>query len=493
MEHFKKIAIANRGEVAVRIIRACQELGIKTVLLHSEPDTQTAAYRLADEAVCIGPAPTNQSYLNIEANVMAAKSVGADAVHPGFGFLSENADFAKACEAQGLVFIGPSPESIRLFGDKISAKNLVQEAGGPVIPGYQGDDQSTSRLIAEIERIGLPCIVKAAAGGGGRGLKVVREMSQATEAIESAKREGLSAFGSDQVFLEKYLEKAKHIEMQIFGDASGEIFCLGERECSVQRRHQKIIEEALSPALDETLRKQMTDVAIKIAKAARYKGAGTIEFLLEGSQFYFMEMNTRLQVEHPVTEWVCGVDLVKAQIATAQGLSLYWPEEPTFHGHSIECRIYAEDPYQMGIPSTGLLGFCHWPQGPGRRFEVGFEPGDEVTSYYDSMIAKVIVWDESRPRAIKKMKETLKQTIIFGVKTNIPFLLKILEHPEFVSGTMTTKFIETHFAKALKDPGLTTTQTELVQHLFRQLATNSSDSNPSQEVPNPFYNSWENT
>lgn len=493
MQNFNKVAIANRGEVAVRIIRACQELGIKTILLHSEPDSKTIAWRMADETVCIGPATTAESYLNIESNVEAAKSHGADAIHPGFGFLSENAQFAKACEDAGMVFIGPSPESINLFGDKISAKNLVDKAGGPTIPGYQGEDQSEVTLLKEIEKIGLPCIVKAAAGGGGRGLKVVTAMEQAKDAIEASKREGLSAFGSDQVFLEKYLDAAKHIEFQIFGDASGEVFCLGERECSVQRRHQKIIEEALSPALDSQLREQMTEVAINIGKAANYKGAGTVEFLLQGSEFYFLEMNTRLQVEHPVTELVCGVDLVKAQINTAQGHSVSWPKTPTFHGHSIECRLYAEDPYQMGIPSTGLLGSCHWPHGPGRRFEVGFEPGDEVTSFYDPMIAKIIVWDESRPRAIRKMKQVLQETVIFGVKTNIPFLIQILDHPEFASGEMTTKFIEKHFSKALTDYGMDESQTQAIQGLYQRVGEGGTVSGVSSSVgshPSPFQQSW---
>lgn len=492
MQNFKKVAIANRGEVAVRIIRACQELGLKTVLLHSEPDCKTIAWRLADETVCIGPATTAESYLNINANIEAAKSHGADAIHPGFGFLSENAGFAKACEDAGMVFIGPSPESIQLFGDKISAKNLVEKAGGPVIPGYQGDDQSEATLLKRIEEIGLPCIVKAAAGGGGRGLKVVTAMEQAKDAIEASKREGLSAFGSDQVFLEKYLDASKHIEFQVFGDASGEVYCLGERECSVQRRHQKIIEEALSPALDTELRQTMTNVAIKIAKAANYRGAGTVEFLLQGQEFYFLEMNTRLQVEHPVTEQVCGVDLVKAQINTAQGHSVNWPKQPTFHGHSIECRLYAEDPYQMGIPSTGMLGSCLWPHGPGRRFEVGFEPGDEITSFYDPMIAKIIVWDESRPRAIRKMKEVLRQTVIFGVKTNIPFLLEILDHPEFISGEMTTKFIEQNFSKALTNFGLDDAQKQAIQGLYHRIGERSSieTSGATTGHPNPYLQNW---
>lgn len=490
MKSFEKIAIANRGEVAVRIIRACQELGIQTVLLHSEADINSIAYRMADEKVCIGPSPTRESYLNIERNIQAAQAAGADAIHPGFGFLSENAEFADACESARMVFIGPSAESIRLFGDKISAKKLVEEAGGPVIPGYRGEDQKTTTLISKIEEIGLPVIVKAAAGGGGRGLKVVRQMSEALEAVESAKREGLSAFGSDKVFIEKYLEEAKHIEVQIFGDALGKVYSLSERECSVQRRHQKIIEEALSPALDEGLRQQMNESARKIAEAARYRGAGTIEFLFKDGQFYFMEMNTRLQVEHPVTEWVVGVDLVKAQILTAQGKDVFWPEVFSPRGHSIECRIYAEDPYKGGIPSTGELGECIWPAGPGRRFELGFETGDELTSFYDSMFAKVIVWDESRPRAIQKMKQVLKDTVIFGVKTNIPLLLEMLSHPEFVEGRMTTSFVERNFPKGLEPKVWTESEEELAKKLWQMLSESSSSTAQENSAPNPWAHSW---
>lgn len=492
IKRFEKVAIANRGEVAVRIIRACQELGVQTVLLHSEVDVNTLAYREADEKVCIGPAPTSESYLNIQNNIDAAKSVGADAIHPGFGFLSENADFAEACREARIEFIGPSPESIRLFGDKISAKKLVEAAGGPTVPGYEGEDQSTPHLITKIQEIGLPVIVKAAAGGGGRGLKVVRRMEDALEAVESAKREGLSAFGSDRVFIEKYLEEAKHIEVQIFGDASGRVYSLYERECSVQRRHQKIIEEALSPALDDGLRQEIAETARKIGEAAKYKGAGTVEFLLKDNQFYFMEMNTRLQVEHPVTELVVGVDLVKAQILTAQDKEIYWPEKFSPRGHAIECRIYAEDPHQGGIPSTGLLGSCHWPQGPGRRFEVGFEAGDEVTAFYDSMIAKVIVWDETRARAIQKMKVVLKESIIFGLKTNIPFLLEILSHPEFVEGTMTTAFIETHFPQALPKKVWTESEKQLAEELWKTVgeSQNISRSESSPSKANPWVHSW---
>lgn len=485
---FEKLAIANRGEVAVRIIRACQELGIETVLLHSSADEGSLAARMSDEAVCIGEAPSSESYLNIQANVQGALGAGADAIHPGFGFLSENADFAEAVNDAGMVFVGPSAKNIRLFGDKISAKAHVEKSGGPVIPGYQGDDQSIDRLVKECERIGYPVICKAAAGGGGRGLKVIRNSFDAQELIGSAQRESQSAFGSSQVFLEKYLDHAKHIEVQIFGDVSGKVTALLERECSVQRRHQKIIEEALSPSLDEDLRKQISQTARDLAERAGYVNAGTVEFLLQDGKFYFMEMNTRLQVEHPVTELVMGVDLVKAQILTAMGEALAWPKDLKPRGQAIECRLYAEDPYQNGIPSTGRLLGTDWPQGPGRRFEVGFETGDEITSHYDSMIAKVIVWDETRIRAIQKMKRTLQDTIIFGVHTNIPLLQQILSHEEFLSGKFTTRFFETHFNKALPRPEFSQSENKMLQTLAAQL----SEAPPAgaNSEANPWAHSW---
>ncbi len=485
------IGVANRGEVAVRIIHACQELGLKTVLLHSEADRQSLAYRLADERVCIGPAPSSESYLNIEANIQGALSANVDAIHPGFGFLSENADFAKACESARMVFIGPTPASIKLFGDKISAKNLVQKAGGPTVPGYQGSDQELSVLLRKVEEIGCPVIVKAAAGGGGRGLKVIREMDQAKAAIEAAQREGLSAFGSSQVFLEKYLERAKHIEIQVFGDALGRVRHLGERECSIQRRHQKMIEEAPAANLDPDLSAQMAQVAVAIAQEAQYRGAGTVEFLLEGENFYFLEMNTRLQVEHPVTELVYGVDLVKAQLLTAMGQPLDWPEVLQPRGHAIECRILAEDPYQGGVPSLGILGSCHWPQGPGRRFEVGFERGDEITQFYDSMIAKVIVWDENRLRAIQKMKRTLEETVIFGLKTNIPLLQEILKNGEFVSGRMNTRFMDQNFPKGLAPEELSRKGQRVADYLQKNLSHGFAASvAEGQSTPNPWQYNW---
>jgi acetyl-CoA carboxylase biotin carboxylase subunit len=448
-----KLAIANRGEVAVRIIHACQELGIQTVLLHSEVDVGTRAWRMADEKVCIGPAPTIESYLSIERNVQGAISTGAQAVHPGFGFLSENADFAQACLDAGLIFVGPKPETIRALGDKISAKKLIQTAKVPTVPGYYGDDQRVDTLVDEAGKIGFPVIVKAAAGGGGRGMKVIRSRAEAGELIASAQRESMSAFGSSVVFLEKYLDRAKHIEFQVFGDFTGRCVHLFDRECSVQRRHQKIVEEALSPSLTEELRREMGKAATDLAEKAGYQGAGTVEFLVQDEKFYFLEMNTRLQVEHPVTEMVLGVDLVKAQILTAAKEFLIWKQADLVpRGHAIECRVYAEDPYNRGLPSTGELLALQFPEGPGRRYEVGFEPGDEVTSYYDPMIAKIIVWDENRERAIRKTLRVIDDSIIFGVRANLPYLKAILSHPEFISGKMTTQFIQTHFPEGLTLP-----------------------------------------
>ena len=449
-KEIKRIAIANRGEVAVRIIKACEELGIETLLLHSEADINSRAYRMATKQICIGPAPTSESYLNIEANIQGALAGGAEAIHPGFGFLSENADFAEACEKSGLIFIGPSAQAIRLLGDKISCKKLAQQAGLPLVPGYQGDDQSLEKLTEEVQKIGLPVIVKAAAGGGGRGMKLITHMAEAKDLIESAQRESLSAFGSQKVFLEKYLDRAKHIEFQIFGDSTGQVEHLFDRECSVQRRHQKIIEEATSPSLSDELRKKMGEAAVAIAQIANYRSAGTVEFLLQDEKFYLLEVNTRLQVEHPVTEEVLGVDLVKMQILTAMEKFIFSRQDIRLpRGHSIECRVYAENPYLNGVPSTGKLGLINWPDGPRRRFEYGFEKGDTITSFYDPMIAKVIVWDENRPRAIEKMIKVLSDSTIFGVHTNIPYLIEILSHPDFIDGTMTTRFIEKYFSNGI--------------------------------------------
>lgn len=491
MKSIQRLAIANRGEVAVRIIRACEELGIDTVLLHSEADIESRAFRLATKKICIGPAPAAESYLNINANIQGALAGGADAVHPGFGFLSENADFAIACERAGLIFVGPSPDSIRSLGDKVHCKALALQAQLPLVPGYDGDNQDAAFLAEQSEKIGYPVIAKAAAGGGGRGMKLIRNKNEALTQIESAQREALAAFGSSRVFLEKYLDRAKHIEFQIFGDSSGQVVHFYDRECSVQRRHQKIIEEALSPSLTDELRKKMGAAAVSLAQLGKYQGAGTVEFLLQDEKFYFLEVNTRLQVEHPVTELVLGVDLVKAQILTAQGDFVISPQNLRIpKGHAIECRLYAENPYLGGIPSTGPLGQVHFPEGPGRRFEYGFEKGDVITSFYDPMIAKVIVWDESRPRAIQKMIRVLKDTIIFGVHTNIPYLLKILSHPEFVSGKMTTRFIEKHFAGELKADELTLVEKHAVEVATQRLSSSKSDFSESSAAPESPWNSF---
>ncbi len=491
MKQIRRVAIANRGEVAVRIIRACEELGIETVLLHSDVDIQSRAYRLATKTICIGPAATASSYLNIEANINGALAGGADAIHPGFGFLSENADFAEQCEKAGLIFIGPSFEAIRKLGDKVSFKNLAKHANLPLIPGYEGPDQSVAGLLKEVEKIGLPVIVKAAAGGGGRGMKLIRSMSDAKDLIESAQREAESAFGSPTVFLEKYLERAKHIEFQIFGDCTGHVVHLFDRECSVQRRHQKIIEEATSPSLSDDLRRKMGEVACTIASLGRYKSAGTVEFLLQDGEFYLLEVNTRLQVEHPVTEEVLGIDLVKMQILTAQNKFIFDTNEIRMpRGHSIECRVYAEDPYQGGVPSTGKLGLVQWPEGPRRRYEFGFDAGDTITANYDPMIAKVIVWDESRPRAIQKMIRTLMDSTVFGVHTNIPYLIEILNHEEFQSGKMTTRFIETYFSEGLKPINDEATVKKWAQQISKSFKTRTSHSSPGGKIESTAASPW---
>ncbi len=489
------LAIANRGEVAVRIIRACQEMGISTVLLHSEADIKTRAYRLADKTICIGAAPTSESYLNIEKNIDGAIAGGAQAVHPGFGFLSENADFAAACEKAGLIFVGPTSHSIRTLGDKVSSKEIAMKNNIPLIPGYQGENQNVNHLVSEAIQMGFPVIVKAAAGGGGRGMKVITTAEEAVELIESAQREAQAAFGSPKVFLEKYLNKAKHIEFQIFADASGQVRHLFDRECSVQRRHQKIIEEAPSPSLSNELREQMGAAAVKLVSAVGYRGAGTVEFLLQDGKYYFLEMNTRLQVEHPVTEMILNIDLVKAQIHTAQGDPVFSElsknAAQSIRGHSIECRLYAENPYLGGIPSTGLLGAMKWPEGFGRRFEYGFEEGDEVTPYYDSMIAKLIVWDEDRNKAILKMLRVLKETILFGVYTNIPLLSQIISHPEFVNGTMTTRFFDENFSDPLKTVEPTNEDKMFFDHVTRQLSVKENSVNCVEH--NPWFGHWRNS
>lgn len=484
------MAIANRGEVACRIHRTCKEMGITTVLLHSEPDIETLAYRLCDETELLGGASSAESYLNMDRVISAALKHNADAIHPGFGFLSENADFAQKVADAGMIFVGPTPQTILSFGDKKTAKELCQQAGVPTIPGYKGDDSDIERLVSECDQIGYPIIVKATAGGGGRGMRVIFHNKDAHEQISLAKSEALKAFGNDSVFLEKYLHQAKHIEVQIFGDHKGQIYVLGERECSVQRKHQKIIEETPSTSLNPEQRKLVHTYAQKIGELAQYKNAGTVEFLFQDGEFFFLEVNTRLQVEHPVTEEVYNVDLVKAQILTAQSQDLNWPSEWQPHGASIELRLYAEDPYQNGAPSIGKVGHLKFPQGHGRRFEYGIEAQDRVTPYYDSMVAKIISTQPTRQAAIDDLQILLNDLEVFGFFTNKPLLKQILSHPDFISNTVNTQFFEKNFSLGLT-PSLTSEQQKTVEeHLIKTLDILTPAGSKGLHTYSPWSNQW---
>jgi acetyl-CoA carboxylase, biotin carboxylase subunit len=435
---FKKILIANRGEVALRVIYACRELGIKTVAVYSEADESSLHVKFADEDVCIGPARSADSYLNVPAVISAAEITGADAIHPGYGFLSESAYLAEVCEACHIRFIGPDPQVIRLMGDKARARRVMKKAGVPILPGSDGP----------IEEIGYPVIVKAAAGGGGRGMRVVRAAGELSHAVKTAQREAEAAFGVPDVYMEKYVESPRHIEFQILGDHHGSVVHLGERECSIQRRHQKLIEESPSPALSDKLRRKMGAIVIDAAKAVQYTNAGTFEFLMDSDgRFYFMEANTRLQVEHPVTEMVTGIDIVKEQIRIAAGERLSFKQsEVTFTGHSIECRINAEDPDTF-VPSPGLIHVFSVPGGPGVRVETFAHSDCTISPYYDSMIAKIIVHGRDRQEAIARMKRTLEMTVIEGIKTSIPMHLRILADPEFIAGKLSTAFMDRFLAR----------------------------------------------
>jgi acetyl-CoA carboxylase biotin carboxylase subunit len=444
---FKKVLVANRGEIAVRIIKACQEIGVKTVAIYSDVDKNAPHVHLADETVCLGDPTPIQSYLNIPKIIKIAQETEAEAIHPGYGFLAENPDFAQSCNDVKIKFIGPSADVISLMGDKIAAKTTMEKAGVPVIPGYHGDKQDNASLVKEGNKIGFPLLVKAAAGGGGKGMRIVHSKDKLEESIEGAKRESKSAFGDDTVFLEKYINKPRHIEFQILGDEHGNVVHLFERECSIQRRHQKIIEETPSPVMTAKLRKKMGEAAVAAAKAVKYSNAGTVEFMVDGDlNFYFMEMNTRLQVEHPITEMTTGVDLVKWQLRVADGMKLTLKQnELTQRGHAIECRIYAEDPANGFLPSVGVLGKVESPTGPNIRDDTGIYTGMEVTSYYDPMLSKLVVGSENREESINKMLWALSHYVVLGVTTNIPFLKQVIEHPEFKKGNITTHFIENYF------------------------------------------------
>jgi acetyl-CoA carboxylase biotin carboxylase subunit len=439
---FSKILIANRGEIALRVILACRELGIGTVAVHSEADRDSLHVRYADDDVCIGPATARQSYLNISSIIAAAEITGADAVHPGYGFLAENDHFAEVLAECGLTFIGPSAEAIRLMGDKAKARETASVAGVPILPGSDGPVKSVAEAAAVAEAIGFPVILKASAGGGGRGMRICSDARELENVYETARSEAERAFGSGDVYIEKYLERPRHIEFQIFGDSSGRIVHLGERECSVQRRHQKLIEESPSVALDEDLRRRMGEAAVKVAKAVDYVNAGTIEFLLDGEDFYFMEMNTRIQVEHPVTEEVTGLDLVKEQIKVAAGEPLSFPEgEVDFEGHAIEFRINAEDPVTFA-PNPGRITTFHPPGGPGVRLDSAAYRDYVIPPHYDSLIAKLIVHGKDRAEAIARGRRALELFTIEGVKTSIPLHRAILNNEKFLAGDYSTKFME---------------------------------------------------
>ena len=447
---FNKILIANRGEIAVRIIRACQEMGIATVAVYSEADATALHTTFADEAVLLGPPAPSESYLSAERILEAATATGCEAIHPGFGFLSENAEFAEAVRTAGLTFIGPSAEAMRLMGSKIAARTVMAEAGVPVVPGYHAQAEDTAaELLAAAEEIGYPLMVKATAGGGGKGMRVVNEAAALPEAVESAQREALNAFGDGQIFLERFIANPHHIEFQVFGDTYGNLVHLFERECSIQRRHQKIVEETPSPLLNDTLRKAMGEAAVAAARAVNYVNAGTIEFLADDAgNFYFLEMNTRLQVEHPITEMVVGVDLVRLQLRVAAGEALPFEQaDLQQRGHAIECRIYAEDAANGFLPDIGPLLQVIEPTGPGVRVDSGITTGDEVTLHYDPMLAKLIVLGDDRQAALQKMALALKQYVILGVTTNLTFLQAVLTHPAFQQGQTTTNFIDQHFAE----------------------------------------------
>jgi acetyl-CoA carboxylase biotin carboxylase subunit len=440
---FKKILIANRGEIACRIIWACKELDIKTVAIYSEADRDALHVRFADEAVCVGPPPSAQSYLNIPQIISAAEITNVDAIHPGYGFLAENPYFAEVCEACNITFIGPSPNTMRIMGDKAEARRTMMAAGVPVTPGSEGLVEDEKMALKEARRIGYPVLIKATAGGGGRGMRIARTPEELKTAYQTARAEAEAAFKNSGVYLERYIERPRHIEIQVLADNFGNVIHLGERECSVQRRHQKLIEESPSPAVSYELRQEIGSVAVKACQEVGYRNAGTVEFLLdEQNNYYFMEMNTRIQVEHPVTEMVTIADLVAAQIRIAAGEPLgFEQDELIFIGHAIECRINAEDP-ETFAPSPGRITTLHLPNGPGVRIDTAIYAGYFVPPYYDSLIAKLIVHSRTRERAIARMRRALEATVIEGIKTNVPLHLKILNDPDFIEGNYSTHFMD---------------------------------------------------
>jgi 3-methylcrotonyl-CoA carboxylase alpha subunit len=443
----RRLLIANRGEIAVRVIRACRELGIESVAVYSEADARAQHVRLADRAYAIGPAPASESYLNIGAIIGVARRAAVDAVHPGYGFLAENPEFAEACAAAGVIFVGPPADVIARMGSKLAARDMMQQAGVPVVPGARPADQTDAGVRAAALSVGTPMLIKPSEGGGGKGMHIVRDLALLDEAIASSRREAENAFGDGTLYIERLVERPRHVEFQVMADRYGHALHLFERECSVQRRHQKVIEETPSPALTPRLRQAMGEAAVAAARAAGYVNAGTIEFLLEGdgdeARFYFLEMNTRLQVEHPITEEVVGVDLVHAQLAVAAGEPLPWAEGSlSQRGHAIECRLYAEDPRRDFLPQAGRLLAYREPRSPGLRIDSGVRELDEVTVHYDPMLAKLVARGESRAQAIARASAALRQFVVLGIHTNIPLLLRVLHHPRFLAGQVDTRFLD---------------------------------------------------
>lgn len=451
MNTIHKILIANRGEIALRIIRSIKEMGKKSVAVYSIADRYAPFVLAADEAVCIGNAPSSESYLVIDKIIDAAKATNCDAIHPGYGFLSENSNFAKRLKEEGLIFIGPDIEAIEMMGNKLTAKQAAKKHGVPLLPGTEHPIEDYNEALKIAEQIGFPILIKAAAGGGGKGMRVVNKIDELQEAMDRARSEAISSFGDGSVFIEKFVVTPKHIEIQVFADKHNNYVYLFERDCSIQRRHQKVIEEAPSAILQEDKRRAMGESALKIAKACNYVGAGTVEFLYDtDGSFYFLEMNTRLQVEHPVTEMITGKDLVKEQIRVAEGYPLSFTQEDLkINGHAVEVRVYAEDPMNNFLPDTGTLSVCRFPEGLGVRIDSGFREDMEVSVYYDPMIAKLIVHADTRENAIEKLKRAIKETQIVGISTTLDFAMFCINHSEFISGTMDTNFVIKYFKPEL--------------------------------------------
>jgi acetyl-CoA carboxylase, biotin carboxylase subunit len=457
----KRVLVANRGEIAVRVIRACHEEGLEAVAVYSEPDRLAPHVRHADAAVLLGPAPSTESYLNISRLIAAARDAGCQAVHPGYGFLSERAAFAEACVAAGLIFVGPPASAIRAMGDKTEARRRMQAAGVPVVPGMSTPLRDPNDARKEAKRLGYPVLLKAAAGGGGKGMRRVGADAEVESGFEAARREAQKAFGDGSVYVEKYLERPRHIEIQVLADSRGRVVALGERECSIQRRHQKLIEESPSVAVSPALRRRLSEAAVTAAGSVGYVSAGTIEFLLTPSgEFYFLEMNTRIQVEHPVTELVYGVDLVREQLRIAAGQPMRvhgasWPGgggQLHPRGHAIECRITAEDPFNDFLPATGVLQYLRVPSGPGVRWDAGVEAGNEVTLFYDPLLAKLIAWGETREAAIQRMRRALSELVIVGLPTSQPFHLRVMDDAEFLKGEIDIEYLERAGARVLAAP-----------------------------------------